>query len=294
MNWQHLFLPHKETHKKAHLISWHGLLIYILLFMLLQVGFSIFAQIKPGVLGIDAKIDQKKIIELTNLERQKAGLPPVTENLSLDTAATAKAVNMFQENYWAHFAPSGKTPWDFMQGAGYKFSYAGENLAKNFYTSEDVVNAWVASPSHKENIVNSKYREIGIAVVDGVLNGQKTTLVVQMFGTTQALAQVPTVSVGGQKIALPQNENQTFTAEAPQFVASANTQKISPGVVDPYLVYKTFGVGVLTLVGVLLVVDFMVLRRQGVYRLSSHHFANLSFLAAGIVTLIGMHPGVVL
>lgn len=290
-NW---FLPHKETHQKAHLISWHGLLIYILLFMLLQVSFSIFAQIKPGVLGIDAKIDQKKVIELTNIEREKIGLPPVTESSFLDTAAVAKAANMFEENYWAHFAPSGKTPWDFMQRAGYKFSYAGENLAKNFYTSEEVVAAWMASPSHKENIVNSKYREIGIAVVDGTLNGQKTTLVVQMFGTTQALAQAPTVSVAGQKIAVPQNENQTFMSEVPQLVASANTQKIAPAIVDPYIVYKTFGVGILSLVGVLLVVDFTVLRRRGVYRLASHHFANLSFLAAGTVTLIGMHPGVVL
>lgn len=284
MRWQHLFIPHKDTHAKAHLISWHGLVIYILLFILLQVGFSIYANFKPGILGIDSSIDQKTVIELTNKERVKNGLPPLTENLNLDKAAQAKAASMFSENYWAHFAPSGKSPWDFIQASGYKFSYAGENLAKNFYTSDEVVKAWMASPSHKENIMNPKYKEIGIAVVGGVLNGQKTTLVVQMFGTSGSLAQAPSVNVNGQSI----------VKETPTLVASAQTTKIPPAVINPYQVYKTAGVSILTLVGFLLVVDFIVLKKRGVYRFSSHHFANLSFLAAGTASLINMHPGAVL
>ncbi len=292
MKFRHLFIPHTETHQKAHLISWHGLVIYILLFILLQVGFSIFGYTNPGVLGVDSNIDQKSVIEFTNEERQKMGLAPLSENLSLDKAAQAKAANMFSENYWAHFAPSGKTPWDFIQGSGYRFSYAGENLAKNFYTSDDVVKAWMNSPSHKENIMNPKYKEIGIAVVDGVLNGQKTTLVVQMFGTSTVLAQAPSVNINGQNIAVP--ENHQVSPEVSHLVASAQTQKISPSVVNPYAVYKTVGIAVLSLVGFLLIVDFMVLKRRGIYRFSSHHFASLSFLTAGTVSIIGMNPGAVL
>lgn len=293
MNWKHLFIPHTKTHQKAHLISWHGLIIYILLFILLQVGFSIYGNLKPGILGVDSSIDQKSVIELTNEERVKNGLPPLTENLSLDKAAQAKAVNMFSENYWAHFAPSGKTPWDFIQGSGYRFSYAGENLAKNFYTSDEVVAAWMNSSSHKENIMNPKYQEMGIAVVDGVLNGQKTTLVVQMFGASATLAQAPSVNVNGQKIAVSRNESPQVK-DISTLVASAQTQKVAPAVINPYSVYKTAGVGILTLISFLLVVDFIVLKRRGVYRFSSHHFANLSFIAAGGVSLINMHPGVVL
>ncbi len=292
MKFRNLFIPHSETNQKAHLISWHGLVIYILLFILLQVGFSIFGYTKPGVLGVDSNIDQKSVIDLTNEQRQKMGLSPLSENLSLDKAAQAKATNMFSENYWAHFAPSGKTPWDFIQGSGYRFSYAGENLAKNFYTSDDVVKAWMASPSHKENIMNPKYKEIGIAVVDGVLNGQKTTLVVQMFGTSAALAQAPSVNINGQNIAVP--ENHQVSPEVSHLVASAQTQKIAPSVVNPYAVYKTVGIAVLSLVGFLLIVDFMVLKRRGIYRFSSHHFASLSFLTAGTVSIIGMHSGAVL
>ena len=95
-NW---FLPHKDTHKKAHLISWEALLIYILMFILLQVGFSVVSLAKPGLLGISANIDSQKIIELTNQQREKQGLVQVKENQALDEAAKLKAANMFSENY---------------------------------------------------------------------------------------------------------------------------------------------------------------------------------------------------
>jgi uncharacterized protein YkwD len=190
MSLRHLFIPHRDTHKKAHLISWQAIAAYILLFIILQTSFQIISVVNPGVLGTSSNIDQKRLIDLTNEERAKLGLSPLKENTSLDEAASKKAANMFEENYWAHFAPSGKSPWDFIQGSGYKFTYAGENLAKNFNESPDVVSAWMASPTHRENIVNPHYKDIGIAVVDGTLNGVHTTLVVQEFGSTDVLVQI--------------------------------------------------------------------------------------------------------
>src|SRR3989338_9588678 len=190
MSWHKIhkwFIPHRDTHKKAHLISWEAFIFYILIFIFLQVGFSILGYAKPCLLVISSNITNQKIIELTNAERAKQGLSVVKENEALNKAAYLKGMNMFEENYWAHFAPSGKSPWDFMTRAGYRFVFAGENLAKNFSNSDDVVVAWMNSPSHRENIINGKYRDIGIAVEDGVLSGQSTTLVVQMFGTTDNL-----------------------------------------------------------------------------------------------------------
>lgn len=269
----HWFLPHPDTHKKAHLISWHGFVIYILIFILLQVGFSVISFAKPGILGVNSKIDVQELINLTNSERAKSGLPPLSENPQLDAAASAKAANMFSENYWAHFAPSGKTPWDFIQSSGYKFSFAGENLAKNFYTSDEVVRAWMNSPTHKENIVSSKYKEIGMAVVEGNLNGQKTTLVVQMFGSAgssnkQAFSLVPSVSAAS-------SENSTIT-------------------IDPYQTYKYVGLGIFGLIITLLLLDLIMLKFRRVYRSSSHHFAKISFLAAGAVALSLSSPGSIL
>ena len=198
MTFHKWFTPHRDTHKKAHLISIKALAIYLLLFLLLQASFSVINFVKPGILGISSDIQKEKVIELTNIERGKLGLSPLTENEALSQAALLKAQNMFQENYWAHFAPSGKSPWDFILGSGYKFSFAGENLAKNFSDNQGVMSAWMASLSHKENIVNSKYKDIGVAVLSGNLNGQETVLVVQMFGTTTGLASLPVVNTGGQ------------------------------------------------------------------------------------------------
>lgn len=286
----HWFLPHKDTHKKATLISWEGMLIYILLFMLLQVGFSIVSFVKPGILGTSSNIQVARIIELTNQERQKNGLPPLQENTALDKAAQAKAANMFSENYWAHFAPSGKTPWDFILGSGYSFSFAGENLAKNFQTDDGVVTAWMNSPSHKENIVNPKYKDIGIAVIDGVINGQKTTLVVQMFGSTQALAARPEVNVNGQKIEIPPEEYTKTILPEPTLVSSTAVKSL----IDPFQVSKTFGLAVIFFIGILLAIDSIVLERRRVFRLTSHHVAHFALLSTTAIALLSSRGGSIL
>lgn len=287
-NW---FIPHKDTHKKAHLLSWEGLVIYIMLFILLQVGFSIVDYTKPGILGITSNIDQKKLIELTNKEREKAGASPVSENEALDKAAALKAQNMFSENYWAHFAPSGKTPWDFILGSGYKFTYAGENLAKNFYNSDDVVAAWMASATHKENLLNPKYQDIGIAVVDGELNGQKTTLVVQEFGTTEVITSKPVVNAGNKEFPVSKQE---YLGKL-QLVASVTeaNPRIKP-LFDPYLITKTAGFSVVFFMGTLLLADFFILYKRGVFRISSHHVAHMSILSIAAAGLILISPGAVL
>lgn len=291
MKWHNWFLPHKDTHKKAHLISWEALLIYVLLFILLQVGFSIVSYSKLGVLGINSDIDQKKLIELTNIERQKKGLAPVLENEALDKAAKLKAANMFEENYWAHFAPSGKTPWDFILGSGYKFTFAGENLARNFYTTDEVVTAWMNSPTHRDNLLNSNYKDIGIAVVEGVLNGQKTTLIVQEFGTTKLLAGKPSVEIAGKKVTVPPND----FVNRPQLVAVASETKFNTkALLDPFQVSKIAGFSIIMMLASLLTIDIWVLRKRGVFRLSSQAVAHMALLSLTAGSLIMAGPGSIL
>lgn len=290
MAWQNWFLPHQDTHKKAHLISWEGLVIYVLIFILLQVSFSIISYTKPGILGISGNIDQKKLIELTNIERQKKGLSPVSENDALNKAAILKAQNMLSENYWAHFAPSGKTPWDFILGAGYKFTVAGENLAKNFSSADNVVAAWMASPTHRDNLLNPKYQDIGIAVEEGVLNGQKTILVVQEFGSTQVIAAKPTVEVQGKQIEVPK---QDFNKPELVAVASGTKQNINT-LIDPYAVSKVAGFSVIILITVLLTIDVWVLKKRGVFRITSHHIAHMALLSLAAGSLLVASPGAIL
>ncbi|MDP3973494.1 MAG: CAP domain-containing protein [Candidatus Daviesbacteria bacterium] len=312
-NW---FIPHKETHKKAHLISWEALLIYIFIFMLLQVGFSILSYTQPGILGISGNIDQQRLIELTNIERQKAGLPPISENSALDQAAALKAQNMFSENYWAHFAPSGKSPWDFISSSGYKFVYAGENLAKNFYSSDDVVVAWMNSPTHRDNLLNPKYKDIGIAVVNGTLDGQQTTLIVQMFGTTTpqyitqaapttqpnpppqveepAPPQVATVAVSGKEIAVPKEE----LAAQPILIGSYSFvdgyEKITKPLLDPFKFFRVSGFSLIAFIATLLALDLFIIYRRRIFRISSHHIAHMSILSIAAASLLTSSPGSIL
>ncbi len=292
----HYFLPHPETHAKAKLLSWHFLVIYILIFILVRVGIDLVSIYKPGILGVNASLSVDKIIEDTNMERQKMGLPPLIYNSALSQAATLKAQNMFEENYWAHFAPSGKDPWGFINRAGYRFSYAGENLARNFYTADDIVKAWMASSSHKENILNPKYQDIGIAVEEGVLQGQRTTVIVQMFGlpygaVSRAVTPQPQVNVNGQKIVVKSGNT---SPDRILRVAGTNNTPVRDALIDPSVVAKTAGITIFALMAILLLLDFIILKRRGVFRLSSQHFAHLSFLALSGASLILIKTGEIL
>ncbi len=134
-----------------------------------------------------------RITQLTNEERAKVGLPALTTNSQLTAAAKKKAAHMLEEDYFAHISPSGVTPWFWINGEGYSYRVAGENLAIDFTEAEDVVAAWIASPGHKANMLHTDYTETGIAVATGEFQGGTSTIVVHMFGKpASASASTPT------------------------------------------------------------------------------------------------------
>jgi hypothetical protein len=247
---------------------------------------------QPGILGVNSNIVLEEIVSETNKQREKLGLSPVVINQSLNQAASAKASNMFSENYWSHYSPSGKDPWGFISGAGYKFAYAGENLARNFYNSDDVVKAWMNSPTHRENIVNPKYKEIGVAVVDGVLVGQKTTLVVQMFGTAYNDVSLinPLVNVGGQKVVVPVSQQQSSKT----VLTLGQSEVVKRAILDPIAITKGFGVFIIFGLGALLAIELFVLKRRGVLQYARVHLAHLSLLAIAGSSLITHSGGQIL
>jgi uncharacterized protein YkwD len=134
------------------------------------------------------------VIDLTNNERLDNARPQLSRNTILDQAATAKAQHMADNEYFAHFAPDGTTPWEFFQSAGYVYAHAGENLAIHFTDSAEVVEAWMLSPAHRKNIVDPKFREIGVGTARGTFDGYDTVYVVQLFGTPAATP-TPTLPV---------------------------------------------------------------------------------------------------
>ncbi len=135
---------------------------------------------------------------LTNTEREKQNLPDLVENPTLNQIAQMKANDMAAKGYFAHTSPEGKTPWYWFQQAGYKYAFAGENLAVNFTDSEEVTKAWMNSPTHRANIVAGTYREVGTGIATGVYEGKQTVFVAQVYGTPVPTTHIvaPTNSAG--------------------------------------------------------------------------------------------------
>jgi hypothetical protein len=130
----------------------------------------------------EAGITKEEVIQMVNDSREEDGLEILTENEKLSQAAQAKAENMLKENYFAHNSPSGKTPWFWIEQSGYDYHYAGENLAMDFKTAGEQHLAWMKSPTHKKNILNKDFREIGVAVREGFIEGHMAIITVQEFG----------------------------------------------------------------------------------------------------------------
>lgn len=133
------------------------------------------------------------VITETNLQRKANGEAPLKENTLLDKDATLKLQDLFEKQYFEHVSPTGVAPADLADKVGYKYILVGENLALgNFKNDKELVEAWMNSPGHRENILNKKYLEIGVAVGKGIYQGQETWIAVQSFGTP--LSSCPSVN----------------------------------------------------------------------------------------------------
>ncbi|MGE5540942.1 MAG: CAP domain-containing protein [Bacillota bacterium] len=133
--------------------------------------------------GQQAAVVTSVLADLTNSDRELNHVPDLKVSPTLTQIAQMKANDMAAKGYFSHDTPDGKTPWYWFKLGGYAFRYAGENLAVDFSDSADVERAWMKSPTHRENILNGNYTEIGIATAVGMYQGHRTIFVVQEFGT---------------------------------------------------------------------------------------------------------------
>lgn len=128
-----------------------------------------------------SEITVEEMIELTNRSRIESGLESLSVNSKLVQAAYLKADDMFKFDYFEHTSPAGIDPWHWIELAGYDYYYAGENLAIDFITAGGVHRALMESSSHRDNILNSRFKEIGVAVLEGEFENSNSTIVVEMF-----------------------------------------------------------------------------------------------------------------
>jgi hypothetical protein len=102
------------------------------------------------------------VTAITNQKREENGLPTYTVSSQLNSSAAAKADDMCVKSYWSHVSPEGLTAWDFISASGYKYTTAGENLAKGFITDSAIVEGWLNSPGHRDNLLSQKFKETGV------------------------------------------------------------------------------------------------------------------------------------
>lgn len=300
-------MPQVSNNYRAKILHPQILSFFIIIFLSAGVFLSAVRTNFPSVLGISSNISIDELLIITNQKRQENGLPPLTLNGQLDSAALNKANDMLSKNYWSHIAPDGTTPWFFIKQSGYNFIYAGENLARGYNSANDVLNAWLASPTHRDNILSSKYKNVGFAIVTGNLTGEETVLVVEMFGssviatednlakatveetkTTQptgtptpsvAVVQITAPVINNQKEKLKSEEKATESAPAKtqKFIAKNTTFQIKP-LINAQTFSSNIAVLAISVFAFVLTLDMVIIGRKRILRFVGHNLDHILFL----------------
>lgn len=309
---RHFFIPRESNRHRAVGLRFKALLVYLGLFLLVQIGLEVMPSAGGKVLGYAVNIDSSDLLRITNEKRSASGLAALTSSEKLNEAASLKAQNMFAEQYWAHTSPAGKDPWSFLGQVDYAYLYAGENLARDFADSGSVVEAWLNSPSHRENLLSDRYQEVGFAVVNGKYGDYETTLVVQMFGLRAAA--VPTVSPPAVA-RKPAEALPAVNSAADQTVPSPTPPPVvSPIPVTPLVAEQAAPVepsglnfaisnfqitkGLSVVLGggllILFVLDALVILRTRAVRFAGHNTAHFLLIVVLVATVLSLKRGLIL
>src|SRR3989344_4033011 len=298
----HFFIPRESNNYKAKLLHHTTLLLFIAFFVIGGLLLNLTKTKYPSVLGISTDITSEQLLTLVNQKRQENGLPPLSFSPELTAAARSKANDMLSKNYWAHNSPDGRTPWEFLKEAGYNYVYAGENMARGFNTSLDVTNGWMASPTHRANILSSNYSDVGFAVAIGNLNGEETVLVVEEFGN-RALAALPpsserSVSTSStnpsevpveKKVAAVPNKS----VKASSQISPLSEVKKSP-LIDSIHLTTNLGTFIVIMFILALISETIILERKKIVGFAEHNPDHIFFLISVLLIIVILGRGVIL
>jgi len=190
------FVPTGENDFKPHILHKNSVLLSLIFIFLLESSFFLYTSFILPQTNLLAQIFPNVLIDFTNEARAKNTVSPLKSNAYLERAAQEKAEDMARRSYFSHVSPDGKSPWYWFNKTGYNYTFAGENLAIHFFDSQDLMKAWMKSPSHRSNILNKNFTEIGIGVAQGYFAGKETVYIVQFFGKPlQKITKPPTLGV---------------------------------------------------------------------------------------------------
>jgi len=226
-------------HQSFLKVYWPYLPLFILVFFGLVFGVGTPGGTprlsQSGVLAYATEMSSSGLLNATNTQRSQNGeLAALTVNSKLSAAAQSKANDMIARNYWSHNTPDGKEPWVFIEAANYEYQKAGENLAYGFSSSNDTVTGWMNSASHRANILDGAYREVGFGFAnanDYVSTGQET-IVVAMYGNPIATPSIAVTVSNSSPATAGANKSATVKA-APASTPAAPPATVNEDTVEP-------------------------------------------------------------
>jgi len=178
------FIPSNKNNHKPKILRPHSLAIITATAVAVKVVVVAYLFLIYPNQAMMSDIIVKLVFELTNQSREESGLNTLVLNSVLSASAQDKANDMLSNNYFAHHSPEGVKPWDWINREDYPYIFVGENLAMNFIAADSVHKALMNSPSHKKNILNERYTDIGLAMLNGDIDGKNTNILVELFATT--------------------------------------------------------------------------------------------------------------
>ena len=179
--------------------------------------FLVFSLLLSTITSIPAvAFGSTTIFELTNQARTTNGLTEFELSEELTFAAQAKAEAMVENNYFEHTSPDGTTGWDYINDAGYEYTFAGENLAASNEDDVSVVDGWLNSPGHRANLLNEDFSKIGLGIAykDSYEEFRNVFFIVALYAEPAIFNSVPTSKTNNTTTeGLTQLEKSKFTLD---------------------------------------------------------------------------------
>lgn len=228
--WQKLksyFIPHDQNDYTPHVLQRAAMLAMLGLVILSFTVANVQSLLWQASDWLVSTILPSVIVELTNDERNENGARTLVRNPVLDEAARLKAEHMARNGYFAHYSPEGVSPWYWFDEVSYRYAHAGENLAIHFSNSDEVVTAWMNSPTHRANIIDQKFTEIGVGTARGIYEGYDTVFVVQLFGTPAFSAPSPSAPVIPEPAPVPEADEEPVLLVATTAPLSTDTEFVA-------------------------------------------------------------------
>ncbi|MBP7134320.1 hypothetical protein KBA73_03825 [Patescibacteria group bacterium] len=224
------FIPHRANKYHPHILHTKHAIWTSLAFLFLKIAVIVFALLIPLEAYVSPDVLARQgaqIIALTNQTRREQGLPALETRSTLSASAQMRADDMVEKKYFSHLSPDGHRLAYFLSRSGYHYSTAGENLAMGFSEANEVMTAWMKSPTHYANLIDPEYREFGVGLEGGIYDEKPTVFIAQHFGAPQEVIPKEPVRTPPKEINTPHSEPviPKATSTAPQAIALAPVPK---------------------------------------------------------------------